>query len=193
MITILIRTHNRPEKLNECIKSIKAQTYKDWRILISVDNDRAEAYTKPYGYEYIRTDKVKYKQVKERSRMRKRWNLYFNALQNKVDEGYIMYVDEDMVMYSENSLQLVADNSHEHRLLIYKYRIRLDIGTRPYRSDWGKAPTRTHISTGCFSHPAKYKVRWRGISGGDFFAVSELYKCLPTTWLDEIILRGQNP
>ena len=127
MITILIRTHNRPEKLNECIKSIKAQTYKDWRILISVDNDRAEAYTKPYGYEYIRTDKVKYKQVKERSRMRKRWNLYFNALQNKVDEGYIMYVDEDMVMYSENSLQLVADNSHEHRLLIYKYRIRLDL------------------------------------------------------------------
>ena len=193
MINILIRTHNRPDKLRECIKSIKMQTYKKWHIIISADNDRAEKYTKPYGYEYIRTDKIKYQKRKEKSRMRKYWNVYLNVLQGRAKEGFIIYMDEDMVLYTENSLQLVADNSHEDKLLIFKYRIRQDIGTRPGKGDWGKPPKRTHINTGCFSHPVKHKVRWRGISAGDYFAVSDLYRRLPTTWLDEIILKGQNP
>ena len=193
MINILIRTHNRPDKLKECIKSIKNQTYKDWRIIISADNERAEKWTKPYGYEYIRTDKIKYQKRSEKSRMKKRWNVYLNILQGRATEGFIIYMDEDMVLYTENSLQLVADNSHEDRLLIFKYKIRQDIGIRPSRRDWGKPPVRTHINTGCFSHPAKHKVRWRGISAGDYFAVSNLYKRLKTTWLDEIILMGQQP
>ena len=71
MINILIRTHDRPEKLKECIKSIENQTYKDWRIIISADNNRAEEWTKPYGYECIRTDKIKYKKRAERTRMKK--------------------------------------------------------------------------------------------------------------------------
>ena len=193
MINILIRTHNRPKHLKECIKSIENQAYKDWRIIISADNNRAEKYTKPYGYEYIRTDKIKYKKRKEKSRMRKYWNEYFNVLQGRATEGFIIYMDEDMVLYTENSLQLVADNSCEDKLLIYKYKVREDIGIRPYRRDWGKTPVRTHINTGCFSHPAKHKVRWRGISAGDYFAVSYLYNKLKTTWLDEIILMGQQP
>jgi len=193
MINILIRTHNRPEKLKECIKSIKNQTYKDWRIIISADNERAEKWAKPYGYEYIRTDKIKYKKRAEKSRMKKGWNRYFNVLQGSVTEGFIIYMDEDMVCYTENSLQLVADNSHKDKLLIYKYRIRQDIGTRPEKRYWRKTPQRTHISTGCFSHPVEHKVRWRGISAGDYFAVSNLYNRLETTWLDEIILKGQNP
>ncbi|KKK66400.1 hypothetical protein LCGC14_2964460, partial [marine sediment metagenome] len=120
MINILIRTHNRPDKLRECIKSIKMQTYKKWHIIISADNDRAEKYTKPYGYEYIRTDKIKYQKRKEKSRMRKYWNVYLNVLQGRAKEGFIIYMDEDMVLYTENSLQLVADNSHEDKLLIFK-------------------------------------------------------------------------
>ena len=191
MINILIRTHDRPEKLKECIKSIENQTYKDWRIIISADNDKAEKWTKPYGYEYIRTDKIRYKKRIEKSRMKKEWNRYLNALQGRATEGFIMYMDEDMVLYTENSLQLVANNSHEDRLLIYKYKIRQDIGIRPEKGYWRQTPQRTHISTGCFSHPAKHKVRWRGISAGDYFSVSNLYNRLKTTWLDEIILMGQ--
>jgi hypothetical protein len=168
------------------------QTYKDWKIVISADNERAEKWVKPYGYEYIRTDKIKY-QRRDKGRMRKHWNVYMNVLQGRAKKGFIIYMDEDMVLYTENSLQLVADNSHEDKLLIFKYRIREDIGTRPGKSYWGGVPRRTHINTGCFSHPVKHKVRWKGISAGDYFAVAELYKRLETTWLDEIILKGQNP
>ena len=192
MINILIRTHNRPDKLKECIKSIERQTFKDWKIIISADNERAEKWVKPYGYYYIRTDKIKYKR-RDKGRMRKHWNIYMNILQSKATKGFIIYMDEDMILYTENSLQLVADNSHEDKLLIFKYRIRQDIGTRPGGSYWKKTPKRTHINTGCFSHSVKHKVRWKGISAGDYFAVAELYKRLETIWLDEIILKGQDP
>ena len=191
MINILIRTHNRPEKFRKCIKSIESQIYKDWRIIISADNDRAERWVKLSGYEYIRTDKIKYKKRQEKSRMKKIWNRYLNVLQSEVKEGFIIYMDEDMGTYSKNSLQLVIDNSHEDKLLIFKYKIRQDIGIRPGLKDWGKPPIRTHINTGCFSHPTKHKVEWRGISAGDYFAVSDLYNRLETTWLNEIILMGQ--
>ena len=191
MINILIRTHNRPEKFRKCIKSIESQTYKNWHIIISADNDRAERWVKPYRYEYIRTDRIEYK--KRKPRMRKCWNLYMNILQDKAKEGFIVYMDEDMFMYTEDSLQLVADNSHEDRLLIYKYRIRLDCASRPESKYWGNPPERTHINTGSFSHPVEHKVIWRGISAGDYFAVTDLYNRLETTWLDETILMGQEP
>jgi len=192
MINILIRTHNRPRKFKECIKSIEMQTYKDWKIVISADNDHAEKWVKPYGYEYIRTDKIKYKRIKESSRMKKVWNRYLNALQRRATEGFIIYMDDDVVLYNKNSLQLVADNSYEDKLLIYKYKIHNNIGTRPEDEDWGKIPQRTHINGECFSHPAKHKVIWRGISGGDYFAITDLYNRLETTWLDEIIIREQD-
>jgi len=193
MINILLRTHDRPAKFVECIKSIEKQTYKDWHLLISADNDKAAGWVKKLGYNPIRTDKHKYQKRKEKNRMKKPWNVYFNVLQGKVTKGFIIYMDEDMILYQKNSLQLIADNSHKDKLLIYKYKIRSDIGIRPGRGDWGKPPKRTHINTGCFSHPAKYKVKWRGISAGDYFAVDNLYKRLETTWLDEIIMMGQQP
>ena len=191
MINILIRTHNRPEKFRKCIKSIESQTYKDWRIIISADNDRAERWVKLSGYEYIRTDKVFYKSVKEIFRLRKHFNRYFNVLQERVKDGFIIYMDEDVIMKTENSLQLIADNAKEDKLLIYKYRIRLDRWSRPEIKYWNKKPERTHINTGSFCHHAKHKVEWRGISAGDYFAVSDLYNRLETIWLDKEILMGQ--
>lgn len=191
MINILIRTHDRPEKFRKCIKSIESQTYKNWRIIISADNDRAEGWVKPSGYEYIRTDKVRYKSVKETSRLKKHFNRYFNVLQDEVKEGFIIYMDEDVIMKTNNSLQLIADNVKEDKLLIYRFRIRQDRWSRPEDKYWKKPPERTHINTGSFCHPAKHKVRWRGISAGDYFAALDLYNRLETIWLDEEILMGQ--
>ena len=191
MINILIRTHDRPEKFRKCIQSIEGQTYKDWRIIISADNDKAERWVKPYGYEYIRTDKIKYRKIKEQSRLKKHFNLYLNTLQDKAKEGFIIYMDEDIIMKTENSLQLIADNAKEDKLLIYRFRIRLDRWSRPEDKYWKKRPQRTHINTGSFCHPAKHKVIWRGISAGDYFAVSDLYNKLETIWLDKEILMGQ--
>ena len=192
MINILIRTHDRPEKLAKCIQSIEEQAYKDWRIIISADNDKAERWVKRYEYEYIRTDKIKYRKIRERSRLKKKhFNLYLNTLQDKVKEGFIIYMDEDIIMKTENSLQLVADNAKEDKLLIYKFRVRLDRSSRPESRYWKKPPQRTHINTGSFCHPAKHKVIWRGISAGDYFAASDLYNRLGTIWLDKEILMGQ--
>ena len=204
MINILIRTHDRPDKLRKCIQSIKNQTYKDWNIIISADNKHIEKSVVSLGYEYVRTDNITYKgfkkgmiRPKENTRPRKKrvyWNLYFNTLQDMAKEGYILYLDEDMILTTPNSLQLIADNSSVDELLIFKYctpkHERNE--TRPSLENWNKKPHRGTISTGCFSHHTNHKARWPPQRAGDYFAVSNLYGRLKTTWLNEVITSGQD-
>ena len=191
MINILIRAHDRPKYLENCVRSIEKQTYKDWNIIISVDNKHIEKYVKKLGYEYIRTDKVKYRFKKKETKVY--WNLYFNTLQDMVKKGYVVYMDEDMEFFEETSLQKIIDNSHKDELLIFKYRV-LPHGSRherPTFKNFYKRPQRGTISTGCFSHHTDYKARWPAQRAGDYFAVSNLYGQLKTTWLNEVIINGQ--
>jgi glycosyltransferase involved in cell wall biosynthesis len=39
MITILIRTSNRPQQFKRCIDSVINQTYKDWKVIVCIDGD----------------------------------------------------------------------------------------------------------------------------------------------------------
>lgn len=201
MINILIRTHDRPSLFEKCIESIEEQTYKDWNIIISADNKYAAKWVEKYDYEFIRTDKIKYRgfkkgyiRAKEKTTKRRiYWNLYFNTLQDLVKKGFILYLDEDMVLKSHNSLQLIADNSHENKLLIFQYQSTPDNEriARPTRMNWNKKPTRGSISTGCFSHHSNYKARWVPQRAGDYFAVSNLYGQLKADWLYKIIVKAQ--
>lgn len=205
MINILIRTHDRFSMLQECIKSIERQSYKDWNIIISVDNKHTANKVESLSYEFVRTNKITYRGLKKglirgkenRLKRKKRkiyWNLYFNTLQDMAKEGIILYLDEDMVLASKNSLQLIADNSHEDEVLIFKYGLpgREGNGSRPTKSKWEKPPKRGTISTGCFSHHSKYKARWLPQKAGDYYAVSNLYGRLKSRWLDKIITKGQD-
>ena len=206
MINILIRTHNRPKMFDKCIKSIESQTYKDWRIIISADNKNAGRWAREYKYDCIRTDHMSQKssyyarlqnrrrKLLKRPKRRVYWNLYFNSLQKKVTEGYVVYMDEDMVFYDENSLQIIADNSHEDELLIFRYQLPKREGTyaRPVDAKWEIRPRRGALSTGCFSHHSKHPVVWMAVKAGDYFAARNLYDRLDSRWIKEIITRGQD-
>lgn len=60
LINILIRTSNRPNGFARIIDNIRSQTYKNYRIIVSVDNDETEEYVRKYkDVEYIRLEHVK--------------------------------------------------------------------------------------------------------------------------------------
>ena len=179
MINILIRTHDRPNEFRRCLQSIYSQTYEDYRIIISADNGNTEIYVRPHGHEFIRT----YPGEGE-----KPWNRYQNELQAKVESGIIIYMDDDLTFHSPDSLQLVADNSHEDRLLIFKFLIEGGTGIAPRHDSWGELSC--HLNSACFSHSAKHKVKWKPVGGGDHRAIANL-EHLKITWLDEIIMQGK--
>jgi len=180
MINILIRTHLNPKGFDRCIKSIESQTYKNWRIIISVDNQESVDYVSQCGYEYIR--------VNEKQGERP-WNLYLNTLQLKVEEGFILYMDDDIVFDTNNSLRLVADNSRVDKLLVFRFRIEGGRGVIPDDDNFGKR-IRRDVNTECFSHHMNHRVKWRNVQGGDYFAMIDLRGRLKVRWLDKIIFKG---
>lgn len=96
MFNILIRTSGRPKFFERCIESVLAQTYGNYRILVSDDGDSDYAYD--YPVEVIK--------------VRKRegycfWNLYMNELLAKVDKGWIIYLDDDVTM-KPDALEIIS-------------------------------------------------------------------------------------
>lgn len=104
MINILIRTSNRHKEFSQCIKSIRAQTYKNVRLIISSDkhkedypfvSDVTEGFDRtihfvdwngqPYG-----------------------WNLYCNTLKSHVKEGWFFYLDDDDWLSKSRSLMVIS-------------------------------------------------------------------------------------
>jgi glycosyltransferase involved in cell wall biosynthesis len=95
LVNILIRTSYRPSAFARCIASVANQTYKNIRVIVSYDDDRALEYipdwcenlpviksTEPYGY-----------------------NLYCNDLKAQVKEGWFFFLDDDDRLASDTVLE----------------------------------------------------------------------------------------
>lgn len=99
LINILIRSSYRPTTFARCIASVQNQTYKNIRVIVSYDDDRALEYipdwceklpvtksTEPFGY-----------------------NLYCNDLKAQVKEGWFFFLDDDDRLTSDTVLDDLAD------------------------------------------------------------------------------------
>lgn len=84
LINILIRTSNRPQLFARCLYSILCQSYKNIRIIVSIDNPHCN-----YVPQWIDTIEVE-KQLGEYG-----YDLYCNELKREVDDGYFFYLDDD--------------------------------------------------------------------------------------------------
>ena len=84
LINILIRTSNREQLFKRCLDSILNQSYKNIRIIVSIDNPSCN-----YVPQWIDTIEVE-KQPGEYA-----YDLYLNELKKEVDDGYFICVDDD--------------------------------------------------------------------------------------------------
>jgi hypothetical protein len=195
LFNILIRTSGRPNYFQGCIESIYKQKYKNWNIIIGVDDPKSEKYTKSVKG---RTIHYNYKPTKEMVKPNSNeygnffiYNLYLNDLQNQVKNGYIIYLDDDDVLYDENSLdQLSEVINGEDQLVIW--RVQFPNRLVPSDENFGKKPVMRDISGIGFTFHNKYKINWEPFKRGDYRVAKQLYEKVPkVTFLNKIITKLQ--
>jgi len=183
LFNILIRTSNRPKFFERCLRSVEAQTLKDWRIIVSADNEETEKYVKKYPYEYISVHPTGVQCF---------WNLYCNDLLSCVHEGLVMYLDDDVTMVPE-ALETISQYADSvNKVVIWKYKFASD-RIIPEELFWKKPPVRKHIDTGCFCHYSSQRVQWDSFRAADFRVIRSLwYKRLKFVWIDKVLFMAGN-
>lgn len=97
LINILIRTNFRPTAFARCIKSVKDQTYKNIRIIVSYDNHNA--------LKYIPEDIEKVKVIRGEGKCP--YDAYCNQLKDLVTDGYFMFLDDDDILSSHDIIEKI--------------------------------------------------------------------------------------
>jgi len=191
LLNILIRTSNRPIGFRRMIDGIRRQSFKNIRIIVSVDNPESYKYVTEMG---IDADDILIVQkfIPPKSIIRNRriacYNSYFNDIIKEVKDGWVFFVDDDDVLIDDNVLQTIVDNCIcEDTLYIYKMKINETIV--PSHS-WGIKPTLNDIGTPNFIFHSKYadKATWPPYTGADGDYVIEISKMVKNIrWVDKLI------
>lgn len=185
-LNILIRTSNREKLFNRCLESVKSQTYKDVRILVSADDEKTAAYVHKAGIEPVRVQKRIIN-----SGYNAPWNAYLNDLIAKVTGGWIMILDDDDMLANHNVLQQLVTGLKDDNT-IYFTRMKWPTG-RVIPSDMHFAKHQIvpkDIGMPCFIFHAKHKHRlaFQPVKQGDFHFISRFVNIVKKqTWLNLIM------
>jgi len=109
-ITIITRTSNRPIEFNMCYKSVLNQSYKNYKHIISCDNEKCD---------YL-TDIKNIIKVKKESNDTGFFNLYLNNVIKTINTGYILILDDDEQFSTNKALAIIASNLEYDKILVYK-------------------------------------------------------------------------
>lgn len=113
LINILIRTSYRPAQFARCLDSIATQTYRNIRIVVGYDDDRAQQYI-PETIERMRVFKVE--------RYPYYYDIYCNHLKMFVNDGWFFFLDDDDVLVSPTVLQELAEHlTGPHEAIICQF------------------------------------------------------------------------
>lgn len=164
-VYILVRTHNRPNLFDICMKSILNQTIKS-NILVSFDNiDNFD-----YIFKYNRIESYYYDIQTFHSHT---YNLYFNFLMEHVKSGWIFFLDDDDLFIHPYSLQIILQHiSSEDDLIIWKY-LRSDKEIYPLDLNNIKKGEIASCNF-CFHSKFKHLSIWKDYQCGDYYFFKEL-------------------
>ena len=190
LLNLLLRTHNRPLGFKRMLGSIKSQTYTDYRIIVSVDNEVTEKYVIDNGIsDYIKICPDPKHQFPA--------DAYFNTMLAEVKEGYVWCVDDDDFVAHERVLEIIACNVVQDKISIFKMQT-ANNSVLPGPGYFGSKVEVCHIGTPCFVVPIDIakQVKWGGISGSDFFYIRDVVNLVGydhVLWVDEIIYKIDKP
>jgi hypothetical protein len=190
-INILIRSSNREQLFNRCIKSIRDQTYADVNILVSADDENTAAYVRAAGIEPVMVQK-RFKTEVETAP----YNLYLNELIARVKGGWIFILDDDDYLADGSVLEQVTCQLHDDNV-IYFVKMRWPTGRiipSPTNFKLQKI-VRKDIGMPCFIFHAKHKhkVSFDGCKAGDYSFVSKLSQVIKKQcWIDLVVTQTGN-
>lgn len=188
LINILLRTHNRPQGFKRMLESIRNQTYKNYKLIISVDNDKTEDYVKNHGIlDYLRL-------IPDRN-MPYPADFYFNALISEAKEGFVWCVDDDDFLPHEKVLEVISKNIESDMISIFKMQGNTIL---PGPDVFGKLIQVCQIGTPCFVVPVEFagRAKWKGESGSDYLYIKELTDLIglnKVKWVNEVIYKIDKP
>ena len=194
---ILVRTSNRPNYFRSCYESIINQTYKNFKIFVSCDNEETRNYLKSYmnikiilvskatPANYPAPDVPRGKNVAKFPS-----NLYLNRMVEFVKDGYILVLDDDDMFMKPTSLQIIADHISGTDNLVF-WRVQFPEGrVIPEDEYFGKPPAFWHISAIGFAFHNKYiaHAQWDGWKGGDYAVATKLFRAVPNKiYIDQVL------
>lgn len=198
LINILIRTSKRPIFFKNCIESIYSQTYKNYRIIISYDNEETSNYVINYKFSQIKVEKNKEiippPDKSENFGIYFPYNLYFNELHEYVNKGYIMYLDDDDILSHSGVLENISKEIKNKKSDLIFWRVKNENRIIPCDKNFNKAPVLKDISGIGFIYNSIYKnlANWEAFKRGDYRIAKKLYENINNkSFINEILTEVQ--
>jgi hypothetical protein len=212
MMNILMRTSGRPNAFKACIDSIVSQSYRDFRLVISVDDAASWEYARriaPEDATIVSLEpRVERDPNKKQSHMglelyHAPYNLYENRLIAEVKDGFVMYLDDDDKLSDGDALGAIAAACVDvDAFVMWRVLIRADgaaganaPGVVPDDEHFGKEPTICHVSGIGFAFHAKYRhlAVWDELSCCDYRVAKRLWDEIPRkVFVDRVLTETQS-
>lgn len=187
LLSILIRTSNRPECFQKCIESILQQKYENYQVFICYDKKESLDYLKKYEH----YPQISYFFVEEDSKEKYKFNLYCNKLLEKVNDGYIMFLDDDDIFIGKRTLEIINWHLAANKMIIWKF-------LRPDKLVFPKNLTKELVlgeidtSSVCFHHSLKQLSKWGDKQYGDYNFYKHIFsQCKNKQFIDFILTTTQ--
>lgn len=189
LINILIRhREGREEMLKRCIESIWDQIYKNYRLIISYEQNPCATLSVLSALPYVKIIQVP----------AQHYNLHLNSLKSKVENGWFMAADDDDALASPNVLQDLSN------IIVNNYPWKGAYIGRFLRNGRPKPPM-SHMRQGIIQkgfcgggcvvlhHSFKDVADWKPMQAADYEWMKELQeKKVPMKFIDLILQKTFN-
>ncbi|MCF6308035.1 MAG: glycosyltransferase family 2 protein [Flavobacteriaceae bacterium] len=202
LINILTRSSNRPVGFQKCYKSVKNQTYKNVRHIVSYDDEKDLVYLKELDIDlvFVHKDKnsINTNEVDSDGNLKAPYNLYCNKLLDTVDEGWILFLDDDDNLYHNKVLEEIVSiikKEDEDTLFIWQMRYPNGKVLPSNQLIKNKKIVKFNIGSPCFLFHSKYKnkARWDDYKVSDFRFLNTLSNQIPNKiFLTKIVAQINN-
>lgn len=198
LINIITRTSGRPNGFKRCHQSILNQSYPNIRHIVSIDRLEDAEYVKQYDVDYYFIDKEKIVAQPDipdpKTGKRFIYNLYFNELFDKVEEGWIMILDDDDYLSHKNAIRKIVNKIESNTDMVIFQMVYPNGSVLPTIQEMGVKPRLARIGSPCIlTHSGIAKtIRWDGWKCGDYRYISKVWdKTGEKKWVKQpIVLLG---
>lgn len=181
LINILIRTSNRPRHFKRAYDSIKMQTYKNIKLIVSKD--------RPVDYLPEEANAIDVTPNKNHSFY---WNLYCNELKKEVTEGWFFFLDDDDFLISNNALEKITDHLADPEIAIICQFQRWGTKKPSDQEIREQKIIRGRIGMPCIflHHSKKHLANFDGKPAADFRFIESIARALPVKFVPLVVVKA---
>lgn len=193
VVNIIVRTSNRPNYFESCMRSIQEQTYPNIRVWVG--HGESDRYVIPYKVTPVQVVEEKINRPtgrKEDYGTVAPYNNYLNQIKAGIKEGFVMVLDDDDCFSSKTAVKEIVTKLKNNDLAIW--RVRFDDKIVPEDSLFkNKGIVRKNISMIGFMCSAETLVdyKFEPYRWADFRVIKHLSRQTKAVWIDKVYTEAQ--